>query len=639
VNNFISSITINQGSVTHLVFSPIAPADLPASGVVPGGYTTPNLVIDQFGRVTSATSNPAGTVTTVSVVTANGVSGSVANPTTAPAITISLGAITPTSVNASGTVSGSNLSGTNTGDQTITLTGNVTGSGAGSFATTIAAGAVTVAMLAAAVTLDAIASANATAGDVSLNSHKLTNVTDPASAQDAATKNYVDTQLALQVNKQSCQTATVTALAAATYANGSSGVGATLTLNVAAVLILDGYTPALNDRILVKNQADAKQNGIYFLSRLGTLSVTAILTRSLDFDQAADGIDGAFVFVQNGTVNGSTGWLCNTFGSITFGTTLINWTQDTGSGTYTGTAPIAVSAANVISLGALTALSTTSSFGYQDWLVEYNLISAANLKGTVELFLLGIGRGMIDGFVLSNDGVTPLTVLDIAAGTCADSTNIAILKGTAFTKNCNASWAAGSGSGGNFLNTTLAASTWYHVFAIRKDADLSVDYGIDTSISAANIPAGYTYFRRLGSVKTDGSNHLLPFHQYGNEFWWDTSVLDITVTNPGSAAVTRTLGSVPTGLKVKAIVTMNCYSSTINVQGYVSSLDSADLAVSFANAIESAAGDTTIEGLGASLGVWTNTSAQIRSRLVNSDANTSHRIRTLGWIDPRGRDS
>ena len=64
-----------------------------------------------------------GTVTSVSVATANGVSGTVANPSTTPAITLSLGAITPSSVAATGTVTGSNLSGTNTGDQT-SVTGN-----------------------------------------------------------------------------------------------------------------------------------------------------------------------------------------------------------------------------------------------------------------------------------------------------------------------------------------------------------------------------------------------------------------------------------------------------------------------------------------------------------------------------------
>lgn len=86
-----------------------------------------------------------GTVTTVSVVTANGISGTVQNASTTPAITLALGAITPSSVAATGNVTGANLSGTNTGDQTITLTGDVTGSGTGSFAATIGNGVVTLA--------------------------------------------------------------------------------------------------------------------------------------------------------------------------------------------------------------------------------------------------------------------------------------------------------------------------------------------------------------------------------------------------------------------------------------------------------------------------------------------------------------
>lgn len=65
----------------------------------------------------------SGTVTSVSVTTANGVSGSVATATTTPAITLTLGAITPTSIVASGTITASNLSGTNTGDQT-SISGN-----------------------------------------------------------------------------------------------------------------------------------------------------------------------------------------------------------------------------------------------------------------------------------------------------------------------------------------------------------------------------------------------------------------------------------------------------------------------------------------------------------------------------------
>lgn len=77
-------------------------------------------------------------VSSVSIVNANGVSGTVADSTTTPAITIVLGNITPASVNASGVVIGSNLSGTNTGDQTINLSGDISGSGTSGIATTLA---------------------------------------------------------------------------------------------------------------------------------------------------------------------------------------------------------------------------------------------------------------------------------------------------------------------------------------------------------------------------------------------------------------------------------------------------------------------------------------------------------------------
>ena len=115
--------------------------------------------------VWSTLNSGAGSVSSVSVTTANGVSGTVATPTTTPAISLTLGDITPLSVVATGSMSGSNLSGTNTGDetlttiktklgittlsgsntgdQTITLTGDVTGTGTGSFPATISPNAVT----------------------------------------------------------------------------------------------------------------------------------------------------------------------------------------------------------------------------------------------------------------------------------------------------------------------------------------------------------------------------------------------------------------------------------------------------------------------------------------------------------------
>ena len=94
-----------EGYVNSNIKTPIA-----GTGISIDNTDPQNPIINATGGV--------GTVTDVSIVTANGVTGSVANSTTTPAITLSLGAITPTTVVASGAVSGSNLSGTNTGDQT-----------------------------------------------------------------------------------------------------------------------------------------------------------------------------------------------------------------------------------------------------------------------------------------------------------------------------------------------------------------------------------------------------------------------------------------------------------------------------------------------------------------------------------------
>lgn len=171
----------------------------------------------------------------------------------------------------------------------------------------------------------------------------------------AASTAYVDSAIALVASKQECQAATTTALAANSYSNGSSGVGATITLTTAAVLILDGYTPSLGDRILVKNESSASHNGIYTVTTLGVaLGAQAVLTRTTDFDHTTDGVNGATTFIQNGTVNSSTNWTCTTFGSITFGTTAINWTEFQGAPSGTsGGVPYYNSATTLASSGAL----------------------------------------------------------------------------------------------------------------------------------------------------------------------------------------------------------------------------------------------------------------------------------------------
>lgn len=119
---------------------------------------------------------------------------------------------------------------------------------------------------------------------------------------------------------------------APTYANGALGVGATLTANpiptttTYPVLVIDGYTPVLNDRILVTDENEnLAYNGVYALTTVGTATVPYVLTRVTDFDQSAELLQSKMVPIVHGTVNaGKTQYLL-TSGTVTVGTTALTF--------------------------------------------------------------------------------------------------------------------------------------------------------------------------------------------------------------------------------------------------------------------------------------------------------------------------
>lgn len=159
----------------------------------------------------------------------------------------------------------------------------------------------------------------------------------PASGNDIVNRTYADS-IAAGINfHQSVKYATTGALPAVTYANGTGGVGATLTANANGALTVDGYTftsPADDGtRILVKNQASQLQNGVYTLTQAGDTVPGSpfILTRATDFDSAGSGVDqidaGDFFLVTAGTANANTSWVQQTPLPITVGTTGIVFAQ------------------------------------------------------------------------------------------------------------------------------------------------------------------------------------------------------------------------------------------------------------------------------------------------------------------------
>jgi hypothetical protein len=150
---------------------------------------------------------------------------------------------------------------------------------------------------------------------VDLNNQKITNLTDPTNPQDAANKRYVDAAVVGIDWKPSVRVATTAAITLATgLENGDT---------------LDGVTLATGNRVLVKNQVDATENGIYVVAASGAPS------RSTDADTAAEITASFAVFVEEGTVNTDSGWTLTNNGAVTVGTSELTFTQFTGLGQIT----------------------------------------------------------------------------------------------------------------------------------------------------------------------------------------------------------------------------------------------------------------------------------------------------------------
>ena len=195
---------------------------------------------------------------------------------------------------------------------------------------------------------------------------------DPTAALQSATKQYVDTIAAAGIHYHQACRAETTANLNATYSNGSSGVGATLTnAGTQAAIVIDGVTLSATNRVMVQDQTNQAHNGVYTVTTVGSASTNWVLTRATDADSYSpsdpDALgEGDAFFITEGTVHGGELDVMTTTGVITFGTTNIVFALVSDAPIYTAGTGLSISGTEfslVTPVSSATALATGRTIG------------------------------------------------------------------------------------------------------------------------------------------------------------------------------------------------------------------------------------------------------------------------------------
>jgi len=361
------------GSTIGVAFGGTGVATTPTNGQIlignsGGTYTAATIsqgtgitVTNASGAITIAATG-AGTVTSV----------------TASSPLASSGGATP-NISLTGTVAVAN-------GGTGTATGSITGTGALTFT---AGGSNT------SVNLVPLGT-----GSVDVASKKVTNLSDPTVATDAATKSYVDS------------------VAQGLDIKASVKVATTANITLSGTQTIDGIVLVASDRVLVKDQTTGTQNGIYVVA-------AGAWTRATDMAAGSDA-SGAFTFVQYGTSLADTGWV-QTADPAVVGTDALVWTQFSGAGTY--------SAGNGLSLtGSTFAIDTnitvdkTTSQTLTNKTLTLPIIASISNSGTLTLPTSTdtlVGRATTD--TLTNKTLTS-PIIETSASATYSGTTIANTK-------------------------------------------------------------------------------------------------------------------------------------------------------------------------------------------------------------------
>jgi hypothetical protein len=466
---------------------------------------------------------------------------------------------------------------------------------------------------------------------------------DPQSALQAATKQYVDTIAAAGIHYHDPVRVESPTNLNATYDNGTSGVGATLTnAGTQAAITIDGVALSSADRVLIYNQTNAAHNGIYTVTTVGDGSTNWVLTRSTDADSYgvsdpnALGEGDAF-FVKEGDTGAGELYVMNTSGTITFGTTNITFSviaetavYSAGNGvTLTGTTFSADAGTGVtvdgsgINIGQ--AVETTSD-------VTFNSVAAAltgNVTGNVSGDVTGnadtataletarnIGGVSFDGTASINlPGVNTAGNQD-TTGNAATATAWETGRTISLTGDVTGSVTGVDGTGNASIATTIAANS------VALGTDTTGDY-VSTVTSGNYLTGGTTGEGSTPTLNVDATPTNTASKVVARDASGNFSAGTITAALSGNASTASTLATAR-NIAVSGAVTGNAnFDGSGNIS--ISTTATSDPTITLTGAVT---GSGTMTNLG-NVSIATTATAD-PTLTLSGDASGSATFTNLG---------